>query len=171
MGKLLIGRYGSKPNAESTSLSIKDCHLKWGLKPSDFVSLDTPPFFKDSDNARGMYLVYKAEPEDLGSTPQWRAGYYLLPVDPAAHMNAILGQENVAVSTAKRPVHLESKNDVPPEIQERALAWASHSQTMLFSCACTSLTLKLSSPWSLRRRWEAKLVCPNRCQPALKSVI
>ena len=81
MGKLLSGRYGSQPDAESIALSLRDCNQKLNLKPSDFVSEGHPKFFEKAFGAAGRYLLFFAEDDDVQGNPIWRRGYYLLPLE------------------------------------------------------------------------------------------
>ncbi len=81
MGKLLSGKYGAGPDAESIPLSLKECNQKLNMKPSDFVSEGTPKFFEKDFGAGGRYLLFLADAEDIKESSVWKVGYYLLPLE------------------------------------------------------------------------------------------
>src|SRR6185295_10153645 len=95
MGKLLVGHYGSPPDAESTTISLRDCHQRLGLKPSDFVSAEEPDFFKKSRRALGKYLVFQIHAGEIGNAAMWRVGYYLLPLEAMDVLRAFSKQDVV----------------------------------------------------------------------------
>jgi len=170
LGKLLSGRYGEPPRAESVPLSLKDCSQRLGLKPSDFISQGEPNFFKKSFGAGGRYLIFLVEETDVQSSPVWKAGYYLLPLEAADVLKVFLPEKEPNAGPAL-PVRVETKG-VPPEIiADRAKRWAEESQPLFFKCGCDYLELKLQAPWGLRRQWKAVLRCPKRCQPALTTLM
>ena len=170
MGKLLIGRYGEEPSAESIPMSLKDCHLKLGLRPTNYVSEGEPDFFNESDGAFGKYLVFKADAEDM-TGPLWKPGYYLLPVDPGQALNLLKGVDRTPLSGRRRPVQLQAPEDVPPEVLTRAKAWVEQTQSSLMDCECATLEGRVKPPFGLRRQWNVSLGCPKRCQPVLKGSV
>src|SRR6266513_65927 len=124
MGKLLVGHYGEKPEAESIEITLRDCHQRLGLKPSDFVSVEAPNFFQHRLGAKGRYLVFELDKKEIGDAAAWRPGYYLMPLEAADVLRA-LNQDRAAVrSGEKRPVTLQSKQDPPPDVLDRAQRWA-----------------------------------------------
>jgi len=165
MGKLLTGRYGEEPEAESLEISLRDCHQRLGMKPSDFVSEGPPRFFRHSFDAGGRYLVYLLAVEEIAGNPIWKAGYYLLPMSALNAMK--LFRKSGASDAGQRilPISLESRGEVPPDVIDRARRWADRCQPLFFKCACDHLELRLDAPWALRTRWRARLRCPDRCQP------
>jgi hypothetical protein len=173
MGKLLIGKYGQPPDAESVTISLRDCHQRLGLKPSDFVSSEDPNFFhRRVKGALGRYLVFQLEASEIQDAAVWRPGFYLLPLDAADVLNAFSKQEVARASKGSaRPYELESKQPLPDDVLARAQQWAERSQPLLFKCHCAKLVLKMEGPTFLRRYWKARLTCRKRCQPALKSRI
>jgi len=175
MGVLLSGHYGQPPEAESGRLTLQQCMIRLGMKPTDFVSEGEPDFFNKRYGAKGRYLLFRAETEEVKGSPVWRAGYYLLPLDAIdvlaaferkgdSGANAITGDKILAVE-------VESKASVPEDILARAKTWGNSSQPLFFTCKCDHLELYLTAPWGLRRRWKAKLRCPDRCQPPLTTQI
>src|SRR2546423_477163 len=106
MGKLLIGHYGHRPEAESIEISLKDCYRRLGLKSSDFVSADEPYFFAKKRGAMGKYMVFQVEAEEIGDAPAWRAGYYLLPVDAADVVKVFSKKEIERLAENVRPTEL-----------------------------------------------------------------
>src|SRR5882724_5390358 len=96
MGKLLSGRYGAEPDAESIELSLKECNQKLNLKPSDFVSEGSPKFFEKAFGAAGRYLLYLAEEKDVRGSPIWKMGYYLLPLEAKDVLSALEKHKGVA---------------------------------------------------------------------------
>jgi len=172
MGKLLTGRYGEEPTAESIPLSLRDCSQKLGLKPSDFISQGAPKFFKEKFGASGRYLVFCVEADETQGSPVWKAGYYLLPLEAADILKALEGNRHSAAGAGRTlPVQMESEETPPRDVQERLDAWVAKAQPLFFKCGCDHLELKLAPPWGLRRRWKARLKCPKRCQPPLTAVI
>ncbi len=166
MGKLLSGRYGSEPDAESMDLSLKECRQKLNLKPSDFASQGRPKFFERAFGARGRYLLFLADAEDVQGSPVWRPGYYLLPLEAKDVLSALEKRKSAASGGgAVLPIDWESEPKAPEDKQEKAMQWAIASQPLFFQCTCKRLELRLFAPWGLRRRWKARLRCPKRCQP------
>jgi hypothetical protein len=168
MGKLLSGKYGSVPDAESIPLSLKECNQKLNLKPSDLVSEGPPTFFEKSYGAGGRYLLFLADESDVRESSVWKPGYYLLPLN-AKDVLAALEKRKEGGSDERPvlPVEWETEVDAPMQIKLKAQAWANASQPLFFKCVCSKLTLRLFPPWALRRRWKARLRCPKRCQPPL----
>ena len=171
MGKLLMGHYGRPPEAESVSITLRDCHQKLGLKPSDFVSEEDPSFFKKSHGAMGKYLVFQMDAKEIKDAAVWRPGFYLLPLEAVDVLKAFSKQDIVRAGSSKRFAELECKEPPPADILERANRWVEESQPLLFQCHCPQLILRLDPPWAIRRRWAARLTCKKRCQPALKTQI
>ncbi len=170
MGKLLTGRYGELPTAESTAMSLTECAQRLGMKPSDFVSEEEPKFFRKAFGVAGRYLVFVPEEKELVKMPVWKRGFYLLPIDAADVLR--VSQQGVAASGAPNlPVQLESKVAPPENIAKAAHRWALEAQPRFFKCGCTFLELKLQAPWSFRSKWKATLRCPRRCQPALTTLL
>lgn len=169
MGKLFVGHYGNPPDAESATITLKDCHQRLGMKPSDFVSESEPPFFRKKHGAMGRYLVFLLEPQE--SATVWKAGYYLLPLEAADILKVFNKQQLVEGGAVKRPYQMECKEAPPPDVLKRAERWADESQPLLFDCKCPELTLRLDAPHLLRRTWRIRLSCPKRCMPALKAQI
>jgi hypothetical protein len=171
MGKLLIGHFGRPPEAESVTLTLSECHQRLGLKPSDFVSSDAPPFFHKSKGAKGKYLVFELEVKEVQDMAVWRPGYYLLPLEAADVLKAFSKQEAARRGSGKRPYDIVFKKQPPEDVLDRAQRWADESQPLLIQCRCPSLLLKMDAPWAVRRRWSIKLTCEKRCQPPLKTLI
>ena len=171
MGKLFIGHYGHPPEAESATLALRDCHQRLGLRPSDFVSAETPEFFKKKHGAVGKYLVFQLDAEESKDTAAWRPGYYLLPLEAADILKIFDKRELARGGAIKRPFDLQSERPPPADVMERANRWADQSQPLLFQCQCPQLLLRLDPPTLMRRHWKARLGCEKRCQPALKSRI
>ena len=172
MGKLLSGRYGAEPDAESIALSLKDCNQKLNLKPSDFVSEGPPKFFEKAFGAGGRYLLFLATEEDVRGNPVWKTGYYLLPLEAKDVLSALEKHKNASAEGGTvLPIEWETVSDATEQIKKKAMAWAVASQPLFFKCVCKHLTLRLYAPWSLRRRWKARLRCPKRCQPALVTLL
>jgi hypothetical protein len=168
MGKLLSGRYGHSPEAESIPLTLQECHQKLNLRPSDFVSMGSPAFFRKSFGSHGKYLLFQVEPDELQDSVVWKAGYYLLPIDAAAVLEALEKHKRKSgLEGDVLPIEWEEISQAPLAIQQRAIRWAQGCQPRFFKCNCRSLLLRLYAPWAMRRRWKARLRCPNRCQPAL----
>src|SRR5258706_11359573 len=108
MGKLLSGRYGAEPDAESIALTLKECNQKLNLKPSDFVSEGPPKFFEKAFGAAGRYLLYLADEEDVRGSPIWKRGYYLLPLAAKDVLSALEKHKSVSADPAKAlPVEWE----------------------------------------------------------------
>lgn len=172
MGKLLSGRYGEPPEAESYgAISLNECHQKLGMKPSDFVSVGEPEFFNRSFGSKGRYLVFCVDAKEVGSNPIWKAGYYLLPIEAVEVLKAFERNRKGAGPANLLPVQLKRLDTpVPDDILKRAEEWGRQCQPLFFKCACDTLSLKLSPPWGFRRRWKAKLQDPGRCQPALNTI-
>jgi len=173
MGKLLSGRYGNEPEAESIELPLRDCHMKLGLKPSDFISVGEPDFFNKAYGASGHYLVYRLHAKEVEGSPLWKAGYYLLPIQAADVLKAF-EKSKLRISGPREylPVeHEDPETVIPPEVLKRAHHWTQESQPLFFRCGCDKLQLKIFVPWGLRRRWKARLRCPGRCQPALSTLL
>jgi len=169
MGKLLTGRYGEEPEAESMEIPLKDCHTRLGMKPSDFVSEGPPKFFRRSFDAGGRYLVFLLNESEAAGNAIWKPGYYLLPMEALNALKAF--GKNAAAGGRKLPVNVECKVEIPPEVGQRALKWSEECQPLFFKCKCDHLELKLDAPWALRRRWRARLRCPDRCQPVMSEAI
>ena len=171
MGKILVGHFGKPPEAEAVEITLKDCHQRLGLTPSDFVSLEPPSFFKKAHGAMGKYIVFWADAAEIQDAAVWRAGYYLLPLEAADVLQAFNQKNRPASKDGVREFSVESKTDVPPDILARASRWAVESQPLFFKCHCPSLILKMDSPAVLRKHWRARLTCPKRCVPAMKTLI
>ncbi len=170
MGKLLVGHYGGPPEAESIVISLKECHQRLGLKPSDFVSPEEPNFFRKQHRAVGKYLVFYAEPKEVSEAAVWQTGYYLLPLDAADALKVF--DKNKIIQGGggqQRPIEIECKTAVPDDVMKRAQRWNEQSQPLLFQCHCSQLLLKLDAPSLIRRHWKARLTCRKRCQPDLKT--
>lgn len=166
MGKLLTGRYGDRPEAESMEIPLRDCHQRLGMKPTDFVSQGEPKFFTRSFDAGGRYLVFLLPPEEAAGSGVWKAGYYLLPLSALDALKAFGKKPAGSAASGRRlPVQIECKREIPPEIRQRAERWGEDSQPLFFKCGCDHLEMRLDPPWALRSRWRAKLRCPDRCQP------
>lgn len=170
MGKLLTGHYGESPEAESIPLSLAECNLKLGLKPSDFVSEGEPKFFEKSFGTKGRYLLFHLETKEIAGNPIWKAGYYLLPIEAIDVLKALQGVKRADVGKIL-PVKMESKETPPPAIQERIDAWVFNAQPLFFKCSCDFLELQVKAPWGLRRHWKLKLRCPDRCQPTQTAIL
>jgi hypothetical protein len=171
MGKLLSGRYGHPPDAESIPISLKECNQKLNMKPSDFVSAGPPAFFKKAFGARGRYLLFQVDAEELEGNLAWKGGYYLLPLEATDVLEALERHKGRFPDSDRRlPVHVHSDETPPHPILEKAKRWAEESQPLFFKCRCASLDLELIAPWALRRRWKARLRCPKRCQPPLNAL-
>jgi hypothetical protein len=172
MGKLLSGHYGAKPDAESIALSLKECNQKLNLKPSDFVSEGAPKFFEKAFGASGRYLLYLADDKDVQGNPIWKAGYYLLPLEAKDVLSALEKHKNAsAVGGTVLPIEWEKDPAASEELKRKAIEWAVASQPLFFKCVCKQLELRLYAPWSLRRRWKARLRCRKRCQPPLTTLL
>ena len=172
MGKLLSGHYGAKPDAESMSLSLKECNQKLNMKPSDFVSEGEPKFFEKAFGASGRYLLFLANEEDVVGSPIWKPGYYLLPLEAKDVLSALDKHKNASAQGGTvLPIEWEKESNAPEQIKKKAMAWAVTSQPLFFKCICKQLELRLYSPWGLRRRWKARLRCRKRCQPALITLL
>ncbi len=172
MGKLLSGRYGAEPDAESIALTLKECNQKLNLKPSDFVSEGPPKFFEKAFGASGRYLLYLADTEDVRGNPIWKTGYYLLPLEAKDVLSALGKHKNAsAEGRAVLPIEWEIESKAPEEIKKKAMEWAIASQPLFFICVCSQLELRIYPPWALRRRWKARLRCPKRCQPPLSTLL
>src|SRR5438309_11638262 len=112
MGKLLTGRYGAGPEAESISLSLKECNQKLNLKPSDFVSEVPPKFFEKAFGAAGRYLLFLAEDDDVQGNPIWRRGNYLLPLEAKDVLAALERQKHARATEDKiLPIEWEKTHD------------------------------------------------------------
>ena len=173
MGKLLSGRYGSEPEAESIALSLKECREKLNLKPSDFVSEGPPKFFKKAFGAAGRYLLFLADGGDVAESPVWNTGYYLLPL-AAKDVLAVLEKHKGGAAEAgehRLPIEWEVAPEAPEAMKEKALQWGKASQPLFFKCTCKVLKLRLYPPWALRNHWKVRLRCPKRCQPALTALL
>lgn len=173
MGLLLTGKYGNPPEAESGRLSLQDCSVRLGLKPSDFVSVGEPAFFAEKFGTRGRYLVFRVAEEEVKGSPVWKAGYYLLPLDAIDVIAAMdRGRSGARASEAKRlPYDVECSVQPPPEVLRRVQQWVDQSQPLFFKCICERLQLRLDPPWGFRRAWKARLRCPGKCQPPLSTVV
>jgi hypothetical protein len=165
-----MGRYGEEPQAESAvPISLKECHQRLSLKPTDFISTGEPDFFNKAYGAKGRYLVFLAEPSEIDSNPIWKPGYYLLPLEAADVLRAFDKNKQGPAGNRVLPVEIESKDPIPPEMTNIIEAWIKQCQPMFFKCQCDHLTLKLAAPWAMRKRWRARLSCPDRCQPTLST--
>ena len=172
MGKLLTGRYGAGPEAESISLSLKECNQKLNLKPSDFVSEGPPKFFEKAFGASGRYLLFLADAGDVKDSPIWKVGYYLLPLEAKNILVALERHKGGAAEGGTvLPIEWEAESEASEEIKKKAMDWARASQPLFFKCVCKRLSLRLYPPWALRRRWKARLRCPKRCQPPLAALL
>jgi hypothetical protein len=169
MGKLLTGHYGDVPEAESTTISLSDCRQRLGLKPTDFVSGGAPDFFNKAYGTKGRYLLFQVDEKEVVGNAVWKAGYYLLPMEAAEVLRVFQRNQGRGAATGQRilAVEIESKDTPPDDVKARAEKFARESQPLFFTCKCDHLEMKLSAPWGLRRRWKAKLACPDRCQPTL----
>lgn len=165
MAKLLTGKYGEEPEAESIEVPLKDCHQRLSMKPSDFVSEGPPRFFRHSFEAGGRYLVCLVSEAEIAGNPIWKPGYYLLPLKAVDALK--LFQKGGPALAGQRilPVTVESRAEVPPQVMDRARRWADQCQPLFFKCSCDHLELKLDAPWALRKHWRVRLRCPDRCQP------
>jgi hypothetical protein len=173
MGILLSGRYGHPPEAESGRISLSDCVLRLGLKPSDFISQGEPVFFEKAFGTRSRYLLFKTESGEAEGQAAWKSGYYLLPLE-AAEVLAMLEKNKqgiLSATTQKLPYEIESEKAPPADVLERTQRWADQCQPLFFKCQCVRLELRLDAPWGLRRRWRVRLRCPGRCQPAMVKLI
>ena len=172
MGKLLSGRYGSEPDAESIPLTLKECNQKLNLKPSDFVSEGAPKFFEKAFGAAGRFLIFWSDPEEVKDSPVWKSGFYLLPLE-AKDVLAALEKHKTGVSDGRPilPIEWETDSDAPARIKEKAMSWGQESQPLFFNCVCKNLTIRLYPPWALRSRWKARLRCPKKCQPPLTTLL
>lgn len=170
MGKLLTGRWGEPPEAESVPISLKDCNQKLGMKPSDFVSAGTPTFFEKKHGAAGRYLVFLSDADEVAGSPLWKSGYYLLPIEAIDVLKALKG---LRVDNAGKilPVQVESDETPPAHVQEALDKWVAQCQPLFFKCRCDHLELRVKKPWGLRRRWKVRLRCPDRCQPVQSVVL
>jgi hypothetical protein len=172
MGKLLSGRYGSEPDAESISISLKECNQKLNLKPSDFVSEGPPKFFEKAFGASGRYLLFLADAADAKDSPIWKIGYYLLPLEAKDVLSALEKHKGGATDGRSiLPIEWEAESEASVEMKRKAMDWARASQPLFFKCTCRNLELRIYSPWALRHRWKARLRCPKRCQPALTTLL
>jgi hypothetical protein len=172
MGKLLSGRYGSEPDAESISISLRECNQKLNLKPSDYVSEGAPKFFEKAFGASGRYLLFLADADDVKESPIWKTGYYLLPLEAKDVLAALEKHRGAAGGDGRvLPIEWEKDEEAPAEIKKKAMEWGRASQPLFFRCVCKNLELRLYSPWALRRRWKARLRCPKRCQPPLTTLL
>lgn len=171
MGKLFVGHFGKEPEAESTMISLRDCNQRLGLKPSDFVSVHPPSFFKHARGAKGRYLVFELDQKEIGDAAVWKPGFYLLPLEAADVLQAFGKMKRDKTGLELRPVEVVYKIDPPADVLERATLWANNSQPLFFNCRCEQLILKMDAPWALRKRWGLRLTCKKRCQPAIKSLI
>ena|ERR1700687_2949455 len=172
MGKLLSGRYGSEPDAESVTLTLKECNQKLNLKPSDLVSEGPPKFFEKAFGASGHYLLFLADASDVKDSPIWKVGYYLLPLE-AKDVLAALDKRKVSATDGRTvlPIEWETEAVVPEAIKGKAMEWGKACQPLFFKCICKNLELHVYAPWALRRRWKARLRCPKRCQPQLTTLL
>jgi hypothetical protein len=171
MGKLLSGRYGSEPDAESISLSLRECNQKLNLKPSDFVSEGAPKFFEKAFGASGRYLLFLAGVDDVKENPIWKAGYYLLPLEAKDVLAALEKRKITAEGARVLPIEWEVQPEGSPEIIEKAMQWGKASQPLFFKCVCKNLQLRLYPPWALRQRYKVRLRCPKRCQPPMSTLL
>ena len=168
MGKLLSGRYGFGPDAESIPLTLKECNQKLNLTPSDFVSEGEPKFFKKAFGAGGRYLLFWVPADETKDNPIWKPGYYLLSLEAKDVLSALERHKGVALKDGPiLPIEWDDEDEAPVDVKDRALRWAISSQPLFFRCTCPNLELRLYAPWAIRRRWKARLRCPNRCQPPL----
>jgi hypothetical protein len=170
MGKLLVGHYGGPPEAESISISLRECHQRLGMRPTDFVSAEEPPFFHKKHKSVGKYLVFQADATDVQEAAVWRPGYYLLPLDAAEVLRAFNKADVLRKGAAnQRPFDIECKSPVPSDVLQRVEHWNEQSQPLLFQCHCPQLVIRLDPPTFIRRRWKVRLGCRKRCQPPIKS--
>jgi hypothetical protein len=171
MGKLLSGHYGNPPEAESMEISLRDCHQKLGLKPSDLVSQGPPKFFEKNYGSMSRYLLVLLDERETAENAMWKPGYYLLPLEAKDVLDALAGRRPPPSQGRMLPITIQSKKDAPSDILVAAKRWAEGSQPLFFKCGCDHLELKLEPPWAMRRRWRVRLRCPKRCQPALSTLI
>ncbi len=172
MGKLLSGRYGSKPQAESFSLSLTECAQKLNLKPSDFVSEGPPQFFEKSFGSSSHYLLFYVSSEDVKDKPIWKTGYYLLPLEAKEVLAAIERRRRGASEEENLlPLEWEEEAEAPPPIKDKAMAWGRKSQPLFFLCSCKSLKIRLYPPWAMRTKWKARLRCAGKCQPPITTLL
>ncbi len=171
MGKLLSGRYGSEPEAESIAISLSECNQKLSLKPSDFVSEGAPTFFEKNFGSASRYLLFKLEPEEVKDNRIWRPGYYLLPLEAKDVLAAIDKKRTPGQGEITLPIEWEDKDEAPDILVTRAMEWGRTSQPLFFKCSCKQLSIRLYSPWALRRRWKARLRCPGKCQPPITTLL
>jgi len=172
MGKLLSGRYGSEPEAESIAISLRECNQKLGLKPTDFVSEGAPKFFEKAFGATGRYLLFLTETSDVKDNPIWKPGYYLLPLEAKDILKALDSRKGVEGSGHRvLPLEWDDDANASEEIKEKAMAWGKASQPLFFKCICERLELRLYAPWALRKRWKARLRCARRCQPVMTTLL
>jgi hypothetical protein len=173
MGKLLIGHYGSEPEAESMAITLRECHQRLGMRPSDFISCDPPDIFKKAHGAKGKYLVFRISAEEIRGNVMWREGYYLLPLEAADVLKVFQKEDGPGAIRmgSIRPMDILIKTQPPADVLERARQWGEDVQPLFFQCRCPRLILRVDAPWALRRRWKTRLTCPQRCQPALKAEV
>ncbi len=172
MGKLLSGRYGAAPDAESITLSLRECSQKLSLKPSDFVSAGPPKFFEKDFGTSGRYLLFQADAADIKESAVWKPGYYLLPLE-AKDVLIALEKHKGGAGEANRvlPIEWEEVPEAPEDLKEKAMQWGRDSQPLFFKCVCKQLQLRLYAPWGFRRRWKVRLRCMKRCQPAMTTLL
>ncbi len=172
MGKLLSGRYGSKPEAESIALSLNDCAQQLNMKPSDFVSTGEPKFFEEKFGSSTRYLLFLLEAAEVKESSVWKPGYYLLPLEAKDVLAAIQKRGRVhRADDIVLPFDWEDEADAPEPIKTRAIAWGKESQPLFFKCSCKRLQMRLYAPWAMRKRWKARLRCPGRCQPSITTLL
>jgi hypothetical protein len=172
MGKLLTGRYGSPPDAESIPITLTQCNQKLNLKPSDFVSSGPPKFFEKRFGSSARYLLFLLEADEVKDNGIWKPGYYLLPLEAKDVLSAIENRRAGAADATVLPIEWEEEpKDAPEAMREKALAWGKASQPLFFKCTCKKLTLRLYPPWAMRQKWKSRLRCPRRCQPAITTLL
>src|SRR4051812_379591 len=107
MGKLLTGRFGQLPEAESVPITLRDCNQRLSLKPSDFISSGLPDFFNQAYGAKGRYLVFQVDDSEVSNNPIWKPGYYLLPLEAAEVLRAFNQKRGAAPGATVLPVEVE----------------------------------------------------------------
>jgi hypothetical protein len=172
MGKILVGRFGQPPEAESIPISLRDCHQRLGMKPTDFISAEPPSFFeKKVKGAMGRYVVFQAEVTETKDVAVWQTGYYLLPLDAVDVLKAFNRQDVIRGGGGTvRPFKIESKKPLTDAVSQWVPQWVERSQPLLLKCRCPELQVTLDAPTFIRKRWKARLSCPKKCQPVIKAL-
>src|ERR1019366_9799141 len=128
------------------------------------VSAGEPTFFERAFGASGRYLLFYLEADEIKDSSVWKPGYYLLPLE-AKNVLSALGRHkgNTPKQGTILPIEWDDEEEAPEDVKGRAMRWAVTSQPLFFKCTCRNLELRLYAPWAIRRRWKARLRCPNRC--------